>query len=477
MAKEPDELIKGLDEEESRSRSASAARDDLLKHFNERVSSAIRALQSTRIDSAKRVKAASWLGESGDPTAVPALVEAYQHDSDKRVRTAAGYALMQFRALQQAMEGTAKERDRVEANLARIVYDGKLGGRSALQPVMRGVFILLVVLLLVQGGLLVARSTGLLDSLRNPPPEVLPPTPRPEDTNPVLVLDNLNIMAEALSEDAATLLTQYNLIARNRADEGADCSIQFRNPGPAPIAGFLNEGEQPDLLAALQTLNTLEAELRPLRQRFVDACAAQQSIPPDDALRLGDEIIALQGRLNEARAGLAGVVLQPTRTPLPVTATPTVPPTAGPTAEPSPTLEPSPTVDYSPLQRELAQMQSIINQMNSLRGANSILISYWQDVQTSGDSAACREPAPVIPPDYTLPPELVSLASADVQLVIDTLNLGLQQTRASWQAFINACTSRTLLQVFSPELMRVQNARDAYTLADQTIIDILRSLR
>src|SRR5262245_9847336 len=50
------------------------------------------------------VEAAYWLGEAGDPSAIPELVLVYNKDKTSGMKEAATYALGMFKALQEALD-------------------------------------------------------------------------------------------------------------------------------------------------------------------------------------------------------------------------------------------------------------------------------------------------------------------------------------------------------------------------------------
>ena len=74
-----------------------------LDVFESQVRERIRQLDSPNANI--RRKAAAWLGEAGDPSAIKRLTQVYENDPNAKVRAAAAYSLGMFRVLQREMEG------------------------------------------------------------------------------------------------------------------------------------------------------------------------------------------------------------------------------------------------------------------------------------------------------------------------------------------------------------------------------------
>ncbi|MCA9890397.1 MAG: HEAT repeat domain-containing protein, partial [Anaerolineae bacterium] len=99
-----DDLLAGLDENETESDETDL---DTKRQaaFEARVDTYIRAAMSPKLAKNKRLKAIEFLGESGEPKAIPTLVRIYNNDKDPKVRQAAEYSLGMFRALDDALDG------------------------------------------------------------------------------------------------------------------------------------------------------------------------------------------------------------------------------------------------------------------------------------------------------------------------------------------------------------------------------------
>lgn len=79
-------------------------------------------------DAKVRRKAAEWLGESGEPSAISRLRQVYETDPDAKVRETAEYSLGMFRALETALDGD--EAESVMETLEDIVVRNKMGHRN-----------------------------------------------------------------------------------------------------------------------------------------------------------------------------------------------------------------------------------------------------------------------------------------------------------------------------------------------------------
>jgi hypothetical protein len=97
-----------------------------LDAFEAEVRKNIKLLSSD--DARVRRKAAAWLGEAGEPSAITRLRQVYKEDSDRSVREAAEYSLGMFRALERALDSDASEA--VMDQLQDIAVNNQFGRRS-----------------------------------------------------------------------------------------------------------------------------------------------------------------------------------------------------------------------------------------------------------------------------------------------------------------------------------------------------------
>ena len=80
--------------------------DAALEAFEENVRDNIKMLSAK--DAKTRMKAAAWLGEAGDPTAITMLKQVYKDDPDPKVRDTAKYSLGMFRKLEEALKAAER---------------------------------------------------------------------------------------------------------------------------------------------------------------------------------------------------------------------------------------------------------------------------------------------------------------------------------------------------------------------------------
>lgn len=102
-------------------------------------------------DAKVRRKAAEWLGESGEPSAISRLRQIYETDPNAKVREAAEYSLGMFKALETALDGD--EAETVMETLEDIVVRNKMGHRNRistqrLQQLITALVVSLLILVL-----------------------------------------------------------------------------------------------------------------------------------------------------------------------------------------------------------------------------------------------------------------------------------------------------------------------------------------
>src|SRR5690606_17805994 len=117
--------------------------------FESNVRQNIKLLSSP--DAKVRRKAAAWLGEAGEPSAITRLKQVYETDPDASVRQAAAYSLGMFKMLEQQMDGPNSER--VYELLEDVQMRGKMGQRARIRT---GCLMRLLVALLVSLAIILA---------------------------------------------------------------------------------------------------------------------------------------------------------------------------------------------------------------------------------------------------------------------------------------------------------------------------------
>lgn len=389
-----------------------------LDAFEDEVRKNIKLLSS---DNAKvRRKAAAWLGEAGDPSAITRLRQVYKEDPDRKVRDAAGYSLGMFRALEQGLD--SDKREAVMKRLEDIAVRGRIGRRarfraSALRRINLGLLVSLVMLLAFTfvvwprlapslAGLSLNAGTG----------------------NRTVVLRNVEDFVTKVSADATTLQRQYQNVLGGGT---VDCSVTFTSPAPYDPAAASGHS---DLMAIIERANTALAGLNDAKTAFVQAC------PPNNTPLTGAEIGAPLSKLTPVIQALPEITAAlATARGEAVVPTPTVPQaTAAPTAV-LPTS--TPAYDVTP---HTTALTAIIDRMEGAGGANAVLAQYWADVRASGTTGGCGGAAPTIPGNYALPEADLNQAPQELKLAVDTVNTGLELVRRGWTQFTQACSANNL---------------------------------
>lgn len=187
-----------------------------------------------RGDVATRRKAAVWLGEAGEPSAISALRDAYLGDDDPQVRDAAAYSLGMFRALQRGLEG--ENSDAIFERLEEIAVTRNFGRRlrfsvRAMSRVLVGLLtslvILLVFTLVLWPSVLLPQLTADSASPANtvPTPEApvdVPPAEEPAPTTAPAAEEPTAVPADPLSQAIAELDV---LLAAITGDDGVHTRI------------------------------------------------------------------------------------------------------------------------------------------------------------------------------------------------------------------------------------------------------------
>jgi|GEM_PF-1386204 len=408
-----------------------AAQERKLEKFQANVKRATRVLNNPNAPVDSRVKAAEWLGESGEPTAITALRQAYRNDPEKKVQRAAEKSLGMFRALEEALNDASRA-DEVQQILQDIIFEGRMGGASGLAANIRRIQIGLVVSFVVLMLVGVLAGSGVLNS--NALPTIAPtftpflsPTPQPT-ISPVDFVGDLFTMHDDLVFDAELLAERYQLAIQG---DGLGCDVTtFRAPTEyfAP-SGFETE-TYPLVTDFIGRLNTIRADLEALRTTYDDACASGTVIPVETANEEWNALIPIQASLN---TDFVDILSNPDFIPGEAIATPT--------PRPSPTPFPTATVEPSVINSIILQVQFNVDEMNQpINGYNNRLIQYWTDLEIGGQTDGCRDGTPdTLPTDYSLTEQQRTELPADLLSAVDAYNLAMQLSRDSWALFEAAC--------------------------------------
>lgn len=470
-----DELLEGFDDEDG----DSAADEELLKKeraFKRKVDELTAIiLKPKKFPAAKRKAAVLMLGELGEPSSIEALVKVYQKDKTPGMKEAAAYALGQMRALEDALELAEDDADiqaHVDSLITGIILEGKLGKRT---PVPRRTLnivagALLVSFILLMGlGVLLGGSNIDVDAQATAMAAqgtVLPTALGGIDaTSGVIVQTPLD--AEGV---AAALLDYY--IALNNDNRALQAQLRELIQGRSPncAADLLarptqfnipNTITQTDLISAADRLNTARTELQPVYDAYANHCSSTTALNAETANNLTNTLIKLQNDTFDIPEilGSTGITLPPT----PTSSIPTPTETSTPTETPTPT--PQPTFDPAAIRTHRLGLQVIVDTMTGIRGHNTLILTYWTDVSTSGSTGGCLNlPPPAIPANYVMPEDVAEavpeLADAAVKV-----NTALVLSRQTWQAFDVACRANTLGEVVGVQLQVAQTAQDAYSQA------------
>jgi len=265
-----------------------------LDAFEAKVRQNIKLLSSP--DAKTRRKAAAWLGEAGEPSAITRLKQVYETDPDAGVRQAAAYSLGMFKTLEREMNGPDSER--VMDILEDVQLRGKLGRRARIRT---GCLVQLIVGLLVSLAIILAFNFVLWpqyqDQIRDMLGVEAPARAADSDDTAAPASDEeaLAALLANLRADAALLQTQYV------SPDALDCDAAFANPTPYTPA----ESALADVATRLngQVVQLITAKA-PYNQACTDGSAAltaEQVTGPQAALEsLLTELDAIETDLNSA---------------------------------------------------------------------------------------------------------------------------------------------------------------------------------
>ena len=437
--------------------------------FEEKIEAMIAQLRSK--NAGKRREAAAFLGEAAAADAVPALVKVYQKDKNPRVRAAAAYSLGMYKAVERAIR--AGDEDDVVDLLKQIEEDGELGSRA---PIGRTIRILigltvslvaLIVLFFLRGDL----KGRLLGSTNSH----------------AAVVAGVRHSFDFVKSDTRNLQTELLNVIQNQP---LGCIAYFNDP----TAYYLDPADRfsfPDVAEIVSDLNTAQSSLAKAKASYDDACnnnragfgatEAQQTfqllLP---ALQVIDP---LELKLTAAEAS------EPTAIPIPPTEIPAdtaVPPTDVPNVPTSaPVVGASPEVVTTPgailtsqpptaaldpavktsIKSQLPALFNIVDDVIAPRGASTLLVQYWNDVQTSGSTQGCS--TTVIPniPESVFIQESALQASPDLRDAVQLINSGLAALRTDWTNFQFACNSNGLQTKLATELANANVAAASFAAA------------
>lgn len=256
-----------------------------LDSFEAEVREKIKLLSAR--DAKTRIKAAQWLGEAGDPTAITALAQTYKTDDDPAVQEAARYSLGMFRKLDETLHGSnIKARERAMKLLEDVALKGKLGGRVPI-PTRRlvkfelGLLIsaILVALLsfilppILQGSVQTAPSPANPQTEATLPPTAVPIPVAADRDRPTLITDLRNTLTLA-SNNATKLQAQYQNVLGGGT---IPCTEFFDALNPFGISER-NTAEFPDLVQIAADLNTAITNLQNAKVAYDRVCNSGEAL-------------------------------------------------------------------------------------------------------------------------------------------------------------------------------------------------------
>jgi hypothetical protein len=434
--------------------------------FNLRVKKNYSIMMSPKkFDTVARLKATRWLGESGEPTAIPYLLRVYNlkvspDDKKNGIQAAAKDSLGMLKALNEVLEDDDEEIREMGSELVQsIVFEGKYGkpAKPSVQALKRarlGLIALAIVVFMI----------AIL--LPTPPKELTPeeivaltqaaitPSITPTSNDPSVALGDFGVYYTALSNDLNVIRSQIN---RARESQSLDCTAQYSSLGQYTAPEIMQSVS--NINETVQAYNTAETAIANIKTQLVASCASNQ-IPT------GETLSALLTQFGEANTQLntvisffganPSVVLSPTATAIAV-ATSTATPTA--------------TIDANFINREVVNIQTVLDSMRGVRGINTRLVGFWEDVQNGGRVGCLSLPAPTVPADVIINSQAAALVPK-LQTVGDLLNGALQATRNSWIVFTAGCSADNLDTFVNEQLTLVQLASDDYEQVDTLLEEI-----
>ena len=456
--------------------------DDALERFEAEVDRRMRIAQSKKADASDRLEAVRWLGESGSPKAIVALRKVYNGETDKRLKSAAEYALGQFKMLDMTIERDEGE-DVLEALerpenewvvdlLQEITLSG--GGtpkRGA--PVFVKRLIMLLTLSLVF--LIVLNVLALMGDDDGSNGTSVASVGEDHPSYAALqVLADLNARAQAVEQDAVALREQFAEVSNGGV---LDCVATFNRAEIfiiSPDTGSLH----PDFVSIAIRLNSSLATVNRVLGTYDTACASGAT-PDAAAVTEAESLLAsvvesevpeLMRLIADTETNLLAVesengssddpTVEPTTEPEPVEAQVTLEPT---------TVPPTP-IPVNVLIGHRSNLLTIIGTVNEPRGALTRLNQYWTDVQNSGTTLGCNQARPNIPNQYTAIEPEVAAAYPELQAAADEINgIGLALLANGWNAFDAACAQGNLAEQVATGLTIVQTVQSALDEARVTL--------
>ncbi|MBI1279806.1 MAG: hypothetical protein GC179_16885 [Anaerolineaceae bacterium] len=286
--------------------------EDALEAFEKQVLDNINQLSSK--DTKTRMKAAAWLGEAGDPTAITALMRVYKGDADPKVRATAQYSLGMFRKLEEELN--QPDQSKVQKLLEDVAVRGKMGRRVPI-PVRSLVkfeiamiisAVLVAVLALVLPSIFRQQVSQVVQPNETVIPTALAPTAPAvaSKTRPEVIAD-LQSTLKQVSDNSNTLQSQFQLLQNGGA---LDCKAYFNLLIPVALSEE-NSRDFPDLVTIATDINNLEASFRSAKATFEQGCQPNAALDATTVSTANRDILALVQSIANTQTALTTAAAKP----------------------------------------------------------------------------------------------------------------------------------------------------------------------
>lgn len=279
--------------------------DAALEAFEESVRDNIKMLSSK--DPKARMKAAAWLGEAGDPTAITMLKQVYKDDPDPKVRDTARYSLGMFRKLEEALK--QDDQSKVQKLLEDVAVHGKMGRRL---PVSVRSLVKFEIALVISAVLVAVLAFVLPPIFRQGVSQVVQQIEHPEPTVPAVtskdrptLVTELQSTLTKVTNNATKLQAQYQGMLGGGT---LDCKQFFDTLNPVALSAD-NTRDFADLATLANDINSLEATFRTAKGTYDRVCdngekieAAEFGAPMGEVVKLLQSIATTQASLTTAAA-------------------------------------------------------------------------------------------------------------------------------------------------------------------------------
>ena len=287
--------------------SDSAKFDAALEAFEEEVRDNIKLLSSK--DAKSRMKAAAWLGEAGDPTAITMLKQVYKDDPDPKVRDTAQYSLGMFRRLEEELNKS--DQSKVQKLLEDVAVRGKMGRRL---PISVRSLVKVEIALLISAILVAVLALFVPPLFRQTVDQVIEQNAHPEPTVPVIaskdrptVISDLQATLTQITNNAAKLQAQYQGVLGGST---LDCKQFFNLLTPVALSPD-NTRDFADLAALAGDINTMEADLRSAKAFYDRVCDNGETIAASEFGGPMSEVVKLMQSITTAQTALTAAAAKP----------------------------------------------------------------------------------------------------------------------------------------------------------------------